>query len=944
MKKIFLSAGLFCFIQNSIAQAPNSWTEKNAIGINVPSSTLMPPRMGAAGFNIGNKAYVGTGYDAYVYYNDFWEYDPAINAWTKKANFAGAARRHAVSFIIGGSGYIATGANLFTYYNDAWAYNPSTNVWTQKASLGLAREGAVAFSIPTIGGAFVGTGVINSAFLLNDFWFNQGGSWLPDQNFAGTSRRHATGFTIVTSYLGTGYDGIYRKDFWSYNGGWWTQVADFGGSERELATSFTIGNKGYVGTGFNGGYKNDFWEYNPSTNTWIQKANFGGGQRIGATSFSIGNKGYIGFGQFPSGYYGGAELEYGGCMNDLWEYDPVTDVWVQKTMNNESARSGAVGFCIGNKGYIGTGFNGSYKNDFWEFNPATNTWTQKANFGGSARQHATAFSIGSRGYIGTGVDGYNSYKNDFWEYNPVLNTWTQKANFGGAARTYATGFSIGNKGYIGTGYNNTVPKFKEDFWEYDPISDVWIQKSDFGGTPRYKATGFSIGTKGYIGTGDTAFASGTVNDFWEYDPVQNVWLQKANVGGTVRNSATGFNIGGYGYMGTGFNNNTYKNDFWEYNPASNVWTQRVNFGGVARRFATGIVVGNKAYIGSGFSGSHKNDFWEYTPLCSVPVSTIYSSGDISFCNGDSVFLYANTGYNYQWKKNGNNIAAATQYFYYAKTSGSYTCEISNTCDTIISIQINVTVNNLPNVTITAGGATAFCAGGSVTLNAVVAANRTYQWKKNGVNISGATSSSYAATTSGDYKVTVTNTITGCTKTSGTGILVTKLALPTATITPQGPTTFCAGQSVVLAANTGAGLTYKWKRNGNYISLATNANYIATTAGNYRVEVTNSSGCSKTSSSVTVTVPCREGENISEDEFNVIVSPNPSSGDFIFETQNAVTEKFSIDIYDMVGKLILSETIHNSTFIIHNLQLVPGIYSAVITTGEIKKVLKLVKTK
>ena len=55
--------------------------------------------------------------------------------------------------------------------------------------------------------------------------------------------------------------------------------------------------------------------------------------------------------------------------------------------------------------------------DFWEYDPATNAWTQKADFGGTARDGAVGFSIGSKGYIGTGYDGTGSTK-DFWEYTP----------------------------------------------------------------------------------------------------------------------------------------------------------------------------------------------------------------------------------------------------------------------------------------------------------------------------------------------------------------------------------------------------------------------------------------------------------------------------------------------------------------------------------------------
>jgi len=47
---------------------------------------------------------------------------------------------------------------------------------------------------------------------------------------------------------------------------------------------------------------------------------------------------------------------------------------------------------------------------------AANTWTQKTDFGGTVRQGAVGFSIGSKGYIGTGYDGNYSYYKDFWEY------------------------------------------------------------------------------------------------------------------------------------------------------------------------------------------------------------------------------------------------------------------------------------------------------------------------------------------------------------------------------------------------------------------------------------------------------------------------------------------------------------------------------------------------
>lgn len=288
--------------------------------------------------------------------------------------------------------------------------------------------------------------------------------------------------------------------------------------------------------------------------------------------------------------------------------------WIQKASIGLEGRYGAIGFSIGNKGYIGlgSGANTLYK-DFWEFDPSTNAWTQKADFAGTARYLATGFNIGSKGYAGAGLDD-DDLRNDFWEYNPVTNTWTRKADFTGGARVYGTGFSIGNKGYFGTGYDNN-DEYKNDFWEYDPLSNGWTRKADFGGSARYMATGFSIDSKGYIGIGIDI--ESLKNDFWEYNPVTNTWTRKADFGGTPRYLATGFRIGNRGYIGTGYDtSNNTKNDIWEYNPSLNTWMEKANFAGGARLNAASFSIGGKGYIGTGFDSQiEKNDFWEYTPSC-----------------------------------------------------------------------------------------------------------------------------------------------------------------------------------------------------------------------------------------------------------------------------------------------------------------------------------------
>jgi hypothetical protein len=234
-----------------------------------------------------------------------------------------------------------------------------------------------------------------------------------------------------------------------------------------------------------------------------------------------------------------------------------------------------------------------------------------------------------------------------------------------------------------------------------------------------------------------------------------------------------------------------------------------------------------------------------------PTVSITAGGSTTFCTGGSVTLNATTGtgFSWQWKLNGGNITGATTSSYNASAAGNYTCAVTNACGILTSNTITVTVNTAPPATISAAGSTTFCTGGSVTLNANTGTGLTYQWRLNGGNISGATSSSYNASAAGNYSCMVTN---GCGSTGSNILSVTVNTAPPAAITAGGPVTFCTGGSVTLNANTGTGLTYQWQLNGGAILGATNSSYVTGAAGNYTCLVTNSCG-STTSNALTVTV-------------------------------------------------------------------------------------------
>jgi glucose/arabinose dehydrogenase len=139
-----------------------------------------------------------------------------------------------------------------------------------------------------------------------------------------------------------------------------------------------------------------------------------------------------------------------------------------------------------------------------------------------------------------------------------------------------------------------------------------------------------------------------------------------------------------------------------------------------------------------------------------PTPLITANGPTTMCSG-SVTLKTNyvSGNLYQWKKDGVDISGATSYSYTASSTGSYQVKVIQGSCVSWSAPTKVSIGNTLKATITAGGPTTFCTGGSVKLYANTCSDYTYQWKKDGSSIPGATASTYTAYTAGSYQVKVT---------------------------------------------------------------------------------------------------------------------------------------------------------------------------------------------
>ena len=253
--------------------------------------------------------------------------------------------------------------------------------------------------------------------------------------------------------------------------------------------------------------------------------------------------------------------------------------------------------------------------------------------------------------------------------------------------------------------------------------------------------------------------------------------------------------------------------------------------------------------------------------------TVTAGSSVTF----SVVASGTAPLSYQWAKGGTAISGATSAALtlsnvQSADAGSYTVTVSNAVGSVTSSAATLTVNAVavaPSIT-TQPASQTVSAGSNVTFSVVAAGTSplSYQWKKNGTNITGATSSSLAlanvqSADAASYTVTVSNSAGSVTSSAAT--LTVNAMAPTIATQPSSQTVSVGGTATfsVVASGT-APLSYQWAKGGTSISGATNASYAITNvqttdAGSYTVTVSNSAGA-VTSSAATLTVSSGSGGN------------------------------------------------------------------------------------
>jgi hypothetical protein len=544
-------------------------TTRSALGTNPPSeiatwirvsgNRVPDPRVGqAVAYDSNRKVVVVFGGaaavsgDAQTPRQDVWEWNPATGAWRDRSSTGSAPDARSEAAVVYDSArdrfiLFAGRAQSGSNFQDTWEWNPSDGTWAPKAGASpkpdaRARHSMVYDEKRKVVVLFGGGRTIQGATASSD-------AAAIAVAFASTWEYEPVGATWTNrTPVGAAASPSAR-----YDAG---MVWD---SQRNVAVLF--GGMQKSDDGVNGSPKQDIWEWSGETGSWTERTLAGS-----RPSARFGHGMAYDPGRSKVVVFGGYDINTGETRNDLWDWEPGTGTWSERTAGAAAMPSGRIWATL----VLLTGsspprmelLDGSTTADsmssssavsllseVWDLDPSAGTWTNRLGetTGPAARSgHAMATDLDTGTIYLFGGDDRESPKNDLWAWDGTV--WSR-------CKTSST----------------PPPARSQAGMAYDPVRKALIV---FGGTDWSHSS--------------QSGAARALGDTWEWNIAQATWTEvKATVTPPARMTAVMVTdakrgrivmVGGAdwgrvpSWMDSPDSQSAVLSDVWEWNGSASTWT------------------------------------------------------------------------------------------------------------------------------------------------------------------------------------------------------------------------------------------------------------------------------------------------------------------------------------------------------------------------------------
>jgi N-acetylneuraminic acid mutarotase len=309
---------------------------------------------------------------AVLFLSIFFSVSPIRAQWVQVADFAGAERDDLVAFTCNGRAFAGTGMAIgFQVTNDFYEYKPVSDQWVAIANLpGTSRQYAFCFSFETM--AFVFAGI----------------------NQAGNDLKDGYSFNPITDA--------------------WANVNAYPGNGSKGCAAATHLQKGYAGLGRNdaGLLHNDWWEFDSNNQSWTQKSSFPGAARNLVACFESNGAIYI------AGGIGNNDVP----LDDVWQYQPQTDIWTLLNINLPIPTGNAASCKVKLSGTVIAGYDGQSNctNNALGFDAFNQIFVNLPGIPLQGfRKGARAFALDGNLYITCGISDDNTRLKSTWRYDLI---------------------------------------------------------------------------------------------------------------------------------------------------------------------------------------------------------------------------------------------------------------------------------------------------------------------------------------------------------------------------------------------------------------------------------------------------------------------------------------------------------------------------------------------